>query len=118
MAKVSRKQQREKRRLRSRAKVNGGPDRPRLCLTVSNKRLYVQFVDDVNGVTMASVSTADKKAKGGKSVKDAEALGKRAAALAKDRGISRIVFNRSGYKFHGRVKAIADAVRDAGVSFS
>jgi len=89
-----------------------------MCLTVSNKRIYVQFVDDVNAVTLASVSTLDKSAKGGKSVKDAEVLGQRAADIAKAKGIKRIIFDRSGYKFHGRVKAIADAVREAGVSFS
>ena len=89
-----------------------------MCLTVSNKRMYVQFVDDASAVTLASASTLDKTAKGGKSVEDAQALGQRAAELAKAKGIKRIVFDRSGYKFHGRVKAIADAVREAGVSFS
>jgi large subunit ribosomal protein L18 len=80
--------------------------------------MYVQFVDDANAVTLASVSTLEKKSKGGKSVDDAKALGRRAAELAKAKGITRIIFDRSGYKFHGRVKAIADAVREAGVSFS
>jgi large subunit ribosomal protein L18 len=89
-----------------------------MCLAVSNKRIYVQFVDDTNAVTLASVSTAAKAAKSGKSVKDATALGKKAAEAAKGKGIERIVFDRSGYKFHGRVKAIADAMREAGISFS
>lgn len=118
MAKISRRQQREKRRIRMRSKVGGRPERPRMCVTVSNKRVYVQFVDDVNAVTLASASTLDTAEKGGKSVADAQALGQRAADIAKAKGITRIIFDRSGYKFHGRVKAIADAVREAGVSFS
>lgn len=88
-----------------------------MCVMVSNKRIYVQFVDDSNGVTLASVSTLNKKDKGGKSVEDAQMLGKRAADAAKEKGIERIAFDRSGYKFHGRVKAIADAVGEAGLRF-
>ena len=113
----SRTEQRVKRRMRIRRDVTGTPDRPRLCVMISNKRIYAQFVDDVKGATLTSVSTLDKEFKAGNSIADARALGTRAAAAAKEKGISKAVFDRGGFRFHGRVKAFADAAREGGLCF-
>jgi large subunit ribosomal protein L18 len=84
---------------------------------VSNKHIYAQLVDDEKGVTLLSVSSAGKDAVGKKNIAGATTLGQRVAELAKQAGIAQVVFDRGGYKYHGRVKAIAEAVREAGVKF-
>jgi large subunit ribosomal protein L18 len=84
---------------------------------VSNKHLYVQFVDDDQGSTLCSVSTVKKNAGLSKSVEKAKELGLRAAEEARKKGISSIVFDRGGFRYHGRVKAIADAMRESGMQF-
>ncbi len=113
----SRKNSRSKRRARIRTKISGTAERPRVCVMVSNRRIYLQFVDDTRAVTLAAVSTLSGDAQGGKTVECARALGLRAAELAKQKGMERLVFDRGGHKFHGRVKAIADTMREAGLQF-
>ena len=88
-----------------------------MCVCVSNKNIYVQLVDDVNSVTIANFTTLSKDHEQAKTVAAASSLGERAAKVIKDKGIESIVFDRSGFRYHGRIKAIADAVRQAGVSF-
>ena len=84
---------------------------------VSNNHLYVQFVDDERGVTLAAVSTKGANGLGRKNVSGAKEVGQRAAELAKAKGIEAVVFDRGGYRYHGRVKALADAAREAGLKF-
>ena len=112
---------RVKRHKRLRKNIIGSEVRPRLAIHRSLANIYIQFVDDVNGRTLCSVSTADpkikEKIKYGGGVKAAQVLGEAAAALAKSKGISKIVFDRGGYKYHGRIKAAAESVRKGGLVF-
>ena len=117
MGNTSRTAKRRKRRLRIRSRIRGTPERPRLCIMISNKRIYAQFVDDDKGVTLACVSTVDDGFKAGDTVADAKALGARAASVALGKGIKTAVFDRGGFRFHGRVKAFADAAREGGLCF-
>ena len=111
---------RQRRRIGTRKRVAGTPDRPRLAVYRSLNHIYVQVIDDLAGVTLASASTRDK----GVSVGDgtgnssaAEAVGAAIAERAKKAGVSQVVFDRGGFKYHGRVKALADAARKAGLEF-
>lgn len=110
-----------RRHRRVRGKVSGTAERPRMCVTRSNNNLYVQFVDDKAGVTLCGVSTlgADFKATGksGANVEGAAALGAIAGKVALDKGIDTIVFDRGGNLYHGRIQALADAAREAGLKF-
>lgn len=106
-----------RRHARIRRKIRGTAERPRLCVMVSSKHIHAQLVDDEKAVTIASVSSAGKDAVGKKSAAGAALIGQRLAELAKQAGISDVVFDRGGYRYHGRVKAIADAVRAAGFKF-
>lgn len=110
---------RQRRRRRVRKKVHGTPGRPRLCVFRSLKSIYAQLVDDETGSTLAALSsrTACEKGAYGGNVQAAEQVGKRLAALAKEKDITEVVFDRGGYKFHGRVKALADAARSGGLKF-
>jgi len=96
--------------------VHGTAERPRMCIAKSNRQLYVQFVDDVRGATLASAGTLGVE--GRNNVEAARVLGRRAAAAALDKGIRRVVVDRGGYRFHGRVKMVVDAAVEAGVSIS
>ncbi len=105
---------------RLRKKVAGMPERPRLCVFRSHKHLYAQLVDDMAGKTLQGWSTKDERLKGlpkqqRGNVSAAKELGALVAADAIKRGITRVVFDRGGYLYHGRVKALADAVRSGGV---
>ena len=115
------KEKRIKRHIRVRGKVSGTAVRPRLCVSMTaNNNMYVQFIDDEAGKTLASASTlgADFKALNLKrNVEAAAALGKLAGEKAVAAGISAVVFDRSGLKYHGKVKALADAAREAGLKF-
>jgi large subunit ribosomal protein L18 len=111
----ARETQRHRRHLRVRKKVAGTAERPRLVVFRSDKHIYAQLVDDDAGRTIATVSSL-KVAEGKKSQKAAE-VGKQVAVIAKDRGITRVVFDRGGYKYHGRVKAVADGAREGGLEF-
>lgn len=110
----SRKDYRQARHERIRKNVRGTAECPRMAISVSNKHIYVQFIDDENGVTMAGVSTLGGDLK--RNVATAKTVGAKAAEAAKEKGIANVVVDRGGYKFHGRVKAIVEAFRAAGVS--
>ena len=110
---------RRRRKRRVRKRVFGSPQTPRLAVFRSLRHIYAQIVDDVNAVTLAAASTKDKQLAGqleGTGNKAAAAeVGKLLAARAAEAGIKQVAFDRSGYKYHGRVKALADAVREGGV---
>lgn len=115
-----RKAARKKRHLRIRAKVSGTPERPRLNVFRSNQHIYAQVIDDVAGVTLAAASTLEEPIKalpGGLTVEKAAAVGRLVGERARARGIRQVVFDRGGYKYHGRVKALADGAREAGLEF-
>ena len=112
----TRKDRRVRRHRRVRRAVHGTAERPRMCIAKSNRQLYVQFVDDVRGATLASAGTLGVE--GRNNVEAARVLGRRAAAAALDKGIRRVVVDRGGYRFHGRVKMVVDAAVEAGVSIS
>ncbi len=105
---------------RIRAKMSGTADRPRLNVYRSLNNIYTQLIDDANGVTIASASSKGKKSeekKSGGNVQAAAEVGKLIAERAKEKGITRIVFDRGGYLYHGRIKALADAAREGGLEF-
>ncbi len=110
----NRKDYRVRRHLRLRRKVKGTAGRPRLAVYVSNCHLYAQFVDDDAARTLAYVSTVGTPTK--VNCETAKALGEKAAAVAREHGIQRVVVDRGGFKFHGRVKALVDAAVGAGLS--
>jgi len=105
---------RTRRHFRVRKKVNGTSDRPRLVIFRSLKHIYAQLVDDMAQRTLMTVT--DQGIDGKKTEKSAE-VGKRIAAKAKEAGVTRVVFDRGGYKYHGRVKAVADGAREGGLEF-
>ncbi len=109
------------RHLRIRNKVKGTSDRPRMSVCFTNENIYVQFIDDAAGRTLASVSTRAKnlpdRSTFAANVKSAKRLGTLAAEAAKSKGIQKVVFDRGGAKYHGKVKALADAAREAGMKF-
>ena len=104
---------------RIRRKVKGTPERPRLAVFRSVKHIYAQVIDDTAGHTVAAASSSEKtsgKGSGG-NMSGAKAIGKLVAERAKDKGIKAVVFDRGGYHYHGRVKALAEAAREAGLEF-
>ena len=107
---------RQKRHRRVRGKLSGTADRPRLNVFRSNTGIYAQVIDDVAGVTLASASTLDKEVSKGTKTEQAVVVGKLVAERAVAKGISE-VFDRGGYLYHGRVKALADAARENGLKF-
>lgn len=110
---------RKKRHARVRSKVSGTAVRPRLNVYRSNKHIYAQIIDDVNSVTLVSASTLDKELNldGTGNIEAATKVGELVAKRALEKGITSIVFDRGGYLYHGRVKALADAAREAGLQF-
>jgi large subunit ribosomal protein L18 len=112
-------ERRSKIRRRIRSTIRGTADRPRLCIYKSNKHVYLQLINDRESVTMLSVSTqtADlqEELKDKESVEAAKIVGKTIAEAAKDKGITKAVYDRSGYKYHGIVKAAADGAREGGL---
>lgn len=110
--------QRLKRHKRVRAKISGTPEMPRLNVFRSEANIYAQVIDDVNGVTLASASSLDKAIEGyGGNIAAATAVGKLVAECAKAKGIETVVFDRGGYLYHGRVKALAEGAREGGLKF-
>lgn len=112
----------ERRRARVRTSLrNNAIGRPRLSVFRSSLHIYVQIIDDVNGATIAAASTIDKELKGklktGATIDAAKAVGKLIAERAVSKGIKEVVFDRGGYMYHGRVKALADAAREGGLAF-
>ena len=118
---LSRQAKRQRVHERVRMTVSGTAERPRLCIYRSLDHIYAQVIDDRAGKTLVSASTADKETKknlkGGGNVAAAKVVGKAIADRAKAVGVSKVVFDRGGYKYHGRVKALADAAREAGLQF-
>jgi large subunit ribosomal protein L18 len=110
-----------RRRRRVRAKVKGTAERPRLCVTRSNTNIYAQLIDDVNETTVLSASTIDATVrasiKRGSNIEAAHAVGEALGRTAKEAGYTRVVFDRGGNLYHGRVKAVADGAREAGLEF-
>ena len=107
-----------KRHRRVRAKISGTPERPRLNLFRSAKHIYAQLIDDVNGVTLASASTMEKGFEGNGGNKEAaHKVGEAVAKKAMEKGITKVVFDRSGYIYHGRVKELAEGAREGGLKF-
>ena len=120
MSTVDKKTQRQGRHARIRKKISGTAACPRFCVSITANNIYCQFIDDVAGRTLAatsSLSAAFKAENAKTNMAGAALLGKMAAEAAKAANISEVVFDRSGYRFHGRVKAIADAARDQGLKF-
>ncbi len=115
--KLTTEQKRKRRHRRVRGRVQGSAARPRLCVFRSSKGIYAQVIDDDAGVTLASASTLVLDgASGSKSEKAAE-VGKLVAQRAREAGVQKVVFDRGGYLYHGRVKALADGAREGGLEF-
>ena len=107
-----------RRHMRLRQTIRGTSARPRMSVCFTGRHIYVQFIDDIAGSTLAAISTLSPAAKGTKAtVEGAKKIGALAAQAAKDKGITNVVFDRGGFKYHGRVKALADAAREAGLKF-
>jgi large subunit ribosomal protein L18 len=116
-----RERARKARHFRVRKKVSGTPDKPRLNVFRSLKQIYAQIIDDYSGKTLISASSIDKeikgKVKGGCNIEAAKTVGLLVAKRASDGGIKNVVFDRGGYLYHGRIKALADAAREGGLKF-
>jgi len=112
---------RRRKHVRVRKKIAGTPARPRLCVFRSNAHTYAQIIDDTTGTTIASASTLDKDIKSeissGSNKDGARAVGELVAKRAIEKGVKEVVFDRSGYIYHGRVAALAEAAREAGLTF-
>ena len=121
MANESRNDRRLKRHARVRKNLSGTPERPRLCVFRSNKNISCQIIDDVNKVTLVSASSLDKELKAeignGGNKEAAKAVGELVAKRAMEKGIEEVVFDRGGCIYHGRVKELAEAAREAGLEF-
>ena len=115
---IEKKEIRNRIHQRIRRKLRGTSERPRLAVFRSVAHIYAQVIDDAEGTTLVSASSVDKGAKtSGGNVAAAKAIGKLVAERAKEKGIKKVVFDRGGYLYHGRVKALADAAREAGLEF-
>jgi large subunit ribosomal protein L18 len=102
---------------RIRTRVSGTGERPRLAVFRSVKHIYAQVIDDTKGHTVVAAGSTEKDSKNGGNVAGAKEVGKLVAERAKDKGIKAVVFDRGGYQYHGRVKALAEAAREAGLEF-
>jgi large subunit ribosomal protein L18 len=121
MAKKTRAEARERRHVAVRKHLEGTPDRPRLNVFRSVAEIYAQVINDDEGVTLAAASTVDhelrEKVKGLKKTEQAKLVGQLVAKRALDKGVTKVVFDRGGFKYIGRVKALADGAREAGLDF-
>lgn len=121
ITKPDKNKMRLKRHLRVRKKISGTAERPRLSVYRSEKHIYAQLIDDVKGVTLAAASTLDKELRGqidnGGNVEAARKVGELIAKRGIEKGITKVVFDRGGYLYHGRIQALADAAREAGLQF-
>ena len=113
---VNKEQRRLRIRRSIRTKISGTSERPRLSVFRSNKNIYAQIIDDLSGVTLAAASSSKVEGKESK-VQTSTEVGKEIARLAMEKGITSVVFDRSGYLYHGRVKSLADGAREAGLKF-
>ena len=118
---IERREARQKRQVRVRRKVQGSQERPRLCVFRSAKHIYAQIIEDTSGTTLVSASTVVKELgaglKSSGNIDSAKQVGKKVAEQALAKNITQVVFDRNGFLFHGRIKALADAAREAGLSF-
>jgi large subunit ribosomal protein L18 len=116
---IDKTESRLRRKKRIRKHVSGSQERPRLTVFRSNKHIYAQVIDDVKGVTLASASSLEKdmRAKSGANVEAAKAVGALVAKRAAEKGVKDVVFDRGGYRYHGRIKALGDAAREGGLKF-
>ena len=119
MSTLTKLQARKRRQRRIRGKVSGTALRPRLAVFRSNIHIYAQVIDDGTGKTLAAASTVEKELRGSKQTKTEEAavVGRLIAERAKTAGVERVVFDRAGFRYHGRIKSLADAAREAGLDF-
>jgi large subunit ribosomal protein L18 len=121
LRKISKNEIRERVHVRIRKKLRGTTERPRLAIFRSTAHIYAQVIDDTKGITLVAASSTEKASGGGSSsggnMAAAKEIGKRIAERAKENGVSRVVFDRGGYLYHGRIKALADAAREAGLEF-
>ena len=118
ISKIDRKATRQRRHLRVRRKISGTPEYPRLCVYRSNTNVYAQIIDDVAGNTLVSCSTLDKEIKTKHANKEAaKEVGTLIAKKAIEKNIKKVVFDRGGYIYHGVVKELAEAAREAGLEF-
>lgn len=117
LKKVAKNAERLRRHTRVRTKVSGTPERPRLNVFRSNAHIHVQLIDDVAGVTLCAASSVEMKLANGGNIEAAKAVGTEVAQRALKANIKEVVFDRGGYIYHGRVKAVADAARAAGLVF-
>ncbi len=115
--KNSKSAERIRRHVRIRTKVAGTPERPRLAVFRSNANIHAQIIDDSTGVTLAASSSVALKLANGGNIDAAKQVGDTVAKLALDKNIKSVVFDRGGYIYHGRIKALADAAREAGLEF-
>jgi large subunit ribosomal protein L18 len=117
MTVLTKPQQRLKRRRRVRAKIHGTAERPRISVFRSNRGIFAQLIDDDSGRTLAAVSWTEDSLKGLSRLEQATRAGAQLAERAKAAGVESVVFDRGGYQYHGRVKAFAEAAREAGLQF-
>jgi len=117
MSNVTVRQRRERRHRRVRGKISGTDERPRLAVFRSNRGIFAQLVDDATGRTLVGASWVGLKGFKGDKSQQAKQVGKQLAAAAKKRGIEAVVFDRGGYLYHGRVKALAEGAREGGLKF-
>lgn len=117
MAKTKKQQRRQRVKRGIRGKIGGTSERPRLTVYRSNRHIYAQLVDDRAGRTLAAASTLSDSVDGESAVEISKAVGKTLAERAKENGIERAVFDRNGYRYHGRVKALAEGAREGGLKF-
>ena len=116
--KDDRKKARVKRHLRVRKKISGTTERPRLAVYRSEKNIYAQIIDDINGTTLVSASSLDKEFNGlGSNKEAAKVVGETIAKRAIEKGIKEVVFDRGGYVYHGRIQNLAEGAREAGLQF-
>jgi len=115
--KLTKSQKRKRVHQRIRKKVYGSKSRPRLCIFRSNKEIYCQLIDDINGITVASASSKAAGISGATKSDRAKAVGQLIAEKSKSAGIERVVFDRGGFLYHGRVKALAEGAREGGLKF-
>ena len=119
MSRVSSSAARQKRHERIRLRVEGSVERPRLAVFRSLNHIYAQVIDDTSGKTLAAASSLEKELKAGNQRKtdEAKAVGRLVAERAKSAGVEQVVFDRAGFRYHGRIKSLADAAREAGLQF-
>lgn len=117
--KLDKNKSRQKRHSRIRKAISGTPEMPRLSVKKSNKYIYAQIIDDVSGTTLAAASSLDKSlnAESTGNIEAAKLVGKEIAKKATDKGIEKVVFDRSGYLYHGKVKELAESARENGLKF-